>query len=87
MFVYNVNIFLDCRPLNFKLRYEFIDFLQDGSPMNAEHEHECNRKFISSQIDKKEVATFRSTKNIFLFGRGGATSLKYVDEIHIVVHI
>lgn len=76
--MYNVNhsVF---RPLNFKLRYEFIDFLQDGSPINAEHEHECNRKFVSSQMEKKEVATFRSTKNIFMFGRGGATSLKCVE--------
>lgn len=80
------------RPLNFKLRYEFIDFLQDGVAIEVEHEHNCNRKFVSSQIDKKEVGTFRSTRNIFLFGRGGTSTLKYnqslifLNHIHINIH-
>lgn len=50
--------------------------MQDGAATEPEHEHNCNRKFISSQLDKKETGTFRSTRNIFLFGRGGTSSLK-----------
>lgn len=51
-----------------------MDLQQDGSPMGAENE--CQRKFISQQLDKKEPILFRSTRNIFLFGRGGAMNLK-----------
>lgn len=42
-------------------------------------DNECQRKFVSNQMDKKEPIVFRSTRNIFLFGRGGAGNLKYVN--------
>lgn len=64
------------RPVDFKLRYEFVDLQQDGTAMGQDNE--CHRKFVSNQLDKKEPIVFRSSRNIFLFGRGGATSLKYV---------
>ncbi|XP_058457818.1 uncharacterized protein LOC131434755 isoform X2 [Malaya genurostris] len=64
------------RPLQFALRYEFVDFLQDGTPIGRESE--CNRRFMSSQIDKKGPHPVRSVRNIFLFGRGGAKHLNCV---------
>lgn len=64
------------RPVNFKLRYEFVDLQQDGAAMGQDNE--CHRKFVSNQLDRKEPIVFRSTRNVFLFGRGGATELKYV---------
>ncbi|XP_058836455.1 uncharacterized protein LOC131693017 isoform X2 [Topomyia yanbarensis] len=64
------------RPLQFALRYEFVDFLQDGTPIGRESE--CNRRFLSSQIDKKGPHPVRSVRNIFLFGRGGAKQLHCV---------
>lgn len=67
-------LILNFRPVNFKLRYEFVDLQQDGMPLADSNE--CSRKFISNQLDKKEPIVFRSTRNIFLFGRGGATNLK-----------
>ncbi|XP_030385378.1 uncharacterized protein LOC115632387 isoform X2 [Scaptodrosophila lebanonensis] len=65
------------RPLDFKLKYEFIDLHQDGLPLGG-GEHDCNRKFLSSLMDRKDPAIFRSVRNIFLFGRGGTRHLKCV---------
>lgn len=62
------------RPLNFKLRYEFVDLLQDGQAIGSEHE--CNRRFVNNLGEKRESGVVRSVRNIFLFGRGGASSLK-----------
>lgn len=63
------------RPLNFRLKYEFVDNIQDGQPMGLDTE--CNRKFISSQIpDKKEPLLFRGVKNVFFFGRGGQLNMR-----------
>lgn len=62
------------RPLQFALKYEFVDFLQDGVPFAGEHD--CNRRFSSSQIEKKGAHPVRSVRNIFLFGRGGAKHLQ-----------
>lgn len=39
---------------------------------------DCNRKFVSSLMDRKDPAIFRSVRNIFLFGRGGTRNLKCV---------
>ncbi|XP_055536271.1 uncharacterized protein LOC129724969 isoform X2 [Wyeomyia smithii] len=64
------------RPLQFSLRYEFVDFLQDGQPIGKESD--CNRRFLSSQLDKKGPHPVRSVRNIFLFGRGGAKQLHCV---------
>ncbi|XP_017861192.1 PREDICTED: uncharacterized protein LOC108612730 isoform X2 [Drosophila arizonae] len=65
------------RPLDFKLKYEFIDLHQDGLPQGG-GELDCNRKFVSSLMDRKDPAIFRSVRNIFLFGRGGTRHLKCV---------
>ncbi|KAH8366126.1 hypothetical protein KR093_009330, partial [Drosophila rubida] len=65
------------RPLDFKLKYEFIDLHQDGLPQGG-GELDCNRKFMSSLMDRKDPAIFRSVRNIFLFGRGGTRHLKCV---------
>lgn len=65
------------RPLEFKLKYEFIDLHQDGLPMGG-GELDCNRKFVSNLMDRKDPAIFRSVRNIFLFGRGGTRNLKCV---------
>jgi len=63
------------RPLNFKINYEFIDLFQDGIPID--NDQSCNRKFVSSLIDaQSEPITFRSVRNVFLFGRSGAQNLK-----------
>lgn len=61
------------RPLQFALRYEFVDFLQDGMPISADND--CNRRFASSQMEKKGPHPVRSVRNVFLFGRGGAKHL------------
>lgn len=85
LFIYSSSV--SNSPLSFKLRYEFIDFLQDGQPDGGgvggigapDHspEHSCNRRFVSAQVppDKRDVHPFRSTRNIFLFGRGGTANL------------
>ncbi|XP_037938714.1 uncharacterized protein LOC119671912 isoform X1 [Teleopsis dalmanni] len=65
------------RPLDFKLKYEFIDLHQDGLPMGG-GEHDCSRKFVSNMMDRKDPAIFRSVRNIFLFGRGGTRNLKCI---------
>lgn len=67
-------IFLIYRPVKFKLRYEFVDYQQDGTPIYSEHE--CQRKFVSSELERRDMGKFRSVRNIFLFGRGGASDMK-----------
>lgn len=67
--------FLLCRPLNFKINYEFVDLYQDGMPFD--NDQGCNRKFVSSLIDQQmEPIIFRSIRNVFFFGRSGAINLK-----------
>lgn len=60
--------------MNFKLRYEFVDYQQDGVPIYGDQE--CHRKFVSTDLERRDMGKFRSARNIFLFGRGGATQLK-----------
>uniref|UniRef100_A0A182TNP0 CUB domain-containing protein n=1 Tax=Anopheles melas TaxID=34690 RepID=A0A182TNP0_9DIPT len=62
------------RPLQFALRYEFVDLLQDGTAIGGENE--CHRRFASSQMERKGPHPVRSVRNIFLFGRGGAKHLQ-----------
>lgn len=62
------------RPVRFKLRYEFVDYQQDGVAMSEEKK--CDRKFISVDLQRREMGKFRSVRNIFLFGRGGSSNLK-----------
>lgn len=66
------------RPLGFKIRYEFVDLLQDGMPFDGASDYDCSRKFVSTQIERKEPGIVRSVRNIFLFGRGGATNVKCI---------
>lgn len=70
------------RPLTFKLKYEFVDLHQDGVPANApaaaastQDVLDCDRKFVSSLLERKELHTFKSIRNVFFFGRGGNTNL------------
>jgi hypothetical protein len=73
----NQKVFSFSRPLNFKIRYEFVDYIQDGLPIDSEHG--CNRKFVSSLMEKRsDPISFRSVRNVFYFGRGGARNLKWV---------
>lgn len=60
--------------MKFKLRYEFIDYQQDGTPINSEHE--CQRKFVSTELERRDMGKFRSLRNIFMFGRGGSNDLQ-----------
>lgn len=75
------------RPLNFKLRYEFVDLFQYGVAMSVDSdsksEYNCNRRFVSNSIDKRDPIIVRSVRNVFLFGRGGADNLKYDSFIYI----
>lgn len=59
------------------MKYEFVDLHQDGAPMGG-GELDCNRKFVSSLMDRKDPAIFRSVRNVFLFGRGGTRNLKCI---------
>lgn len=72
---FNLCVFLIAsRPVNFKLRYEFVDYHQDGAPTYTEQD--CHRKFVSNELERRDMGKFRSVRNIFLFGRGGAAHLK-----------
>lgn len=62
--------------MRFKLRYEFVDYQQDGEAITEDKR--CERKFISVDLQRREMGKFRSVRNIFLFGRGGSTNLKCV---------
>jgi len=77
------------RPVRFVALYEFVDPRQDGEPFGT---GPCDRRFVSrhrtgpvmpSNVimpyrgDMRENS-FRSSKDIFLFGRGGARHLKCV---------
>ncbi|XP_059613973.1 uncharacterized protein LOC132260076 [Phlebotomus argentipes] len=66
------------RPLSFRLKYEFVDLQQDGIPMGADQD--CNRRFVSSMMDRRDPGVFRSVRNVFLFGRGGARSFRCVHR-------
>ncbi|GAB0095570.1 uncharacterized protein DMENIID0001_109660 [Sergentomyia squamirostris] len=66
------------RPLAFKLKYEFVDLQQDGIPMGADTD--CNRRFVSSMMDRRDPGVFRSVRNVFLFGRGGSRSFRCIHR-------
>uniref|UniRef100_A0A1B0CN39 CUB domain-containing protein n=1 Tax=Lutzomyia longipalpis TaxID=7200 RepID=A0A1B0CN39_LUTLO len=66
------------RPLNFRLKYEFVDLQQDGMPTGADTD--CNRRFVSSMMDRRDPGVFRSVRNVFLFGRGGSRSFRCVHR-------
>ncbi|XP_065344971.1 uncharacterized protein LOC135942650 [Cloeon dipterum] len=74
------------RPVRFTLLYEFVDPRMDGEPFGS---GPCDRRFISRHktgpvlpsnvlVPYRDLRenSFRSPKDIFLFGRGGARHLK-----------
>lgn len=41
---------------------------------------DCNRRFVSSLMERKELNVFKSVRNVFFFGRGGAANLSCVHR-------
>lgn len=41
---------------------------------------DCNRRFVSSLMERKELNVFRGVRNVFFFGRGGAANLSCVHR-------
>ncbi|KAK7083633.1 hypothetical protein SK128_021018, partial [Halocaridina rubra] len=55
-------------PLNYEIHFEFVNMVQE----NRKPESDCDHIFISNQGARGH---FSSPKNLFLYGRGGKTSL------------
>lgn len=77
------------RPLTFRLKYEFVDLQQDGTPsavatttanQSGTIGSDCNRRFVSSLMERKDVNVFKSVRNVFFFGRGGAKNMSCVHR-------
>lgn len=84
------------RPLTFRLKYEFVDLNQDGIPAVStasaynrsqgegagvrETNIDCNRRFVSSLMERKDVNSFKSVRNVFFFGRGGSKNMSCVHR-------
>lgn len=41
---------------------------------------DCHRRFVSSLMERKDVNVFKSARNVFFFGRGGAKNLSCVHR-------
>lgn len=66
------------RPVSFRALYEFVDLHQDGE---AHGPGPCSRRFTSrSLLSQGEPQNFTSPKDVFLFGRGGNTNLRYNEN-------
>nr|CAH7749293.1 unnamed protein product [Callosobruchus chinensis] len=75
------------RPVTFKALYEFVDLHVDGEPFG---DGPCSRKFgytTSNKVPDEGISTaneeegqqkFRSPRDVFLYGRGGARNLSCV---------
>ncbi|KAL1140517.1 hypothetical protein AAG570_000447, partial [Ranatra chinensis] len=63
-------------PLEFMLRYEFVDTLLEGSHIKSS-ENPCDRVFTSS-ITSPSGGRFQSPRSVFYYGRGGAHNLSCV---------
>nr|CAH7729401.1 unnamed protein product [Callosobruchus chinensis] len=75
------------RPVTFKALYEFVDLHVDGEPFG---DGPCSRKFgyttsnkvpdegISTANEEERQQKFRSPRDVFLYGRGGARNLSCV---------
>jgi hypothetical protein len=63
-------------PLNFELRYEFVETSLEGSRV-PDSTNICDRQFVSSNppITKGK---FYSPRRVFLYGRGGSANLSCV---------
>lgn len=69
----NREIGLPCRPVNFRALYEFVDLHQDGDPYGN---GPCSRIFYSRNRDHYPDRRFQATRDIFLYGRGGAKNIR-----------
>ncbi|XP_044012328.1 uncharacterized protein LOC122855201 isoform X2 [Aphidius gifuensis] len=63
------------RQINFRALYEFVDLYQDG---DAYGNGPCSRVFYSRNRDQYPDRKFQATRNIFLYGRGGAKNLSCI---------
>ncbi|XP_044271339.1 uncharacterized protein LOC123015593 [Tribolium madens] len=61
------------RPVQFRALYEFVDLHLDGEPYGP---GACSRRFSSLNQDGPQK--FRSPRDIFLYGRGGAKNISCV---------
>jgi hypothetical protein len=68
-------------PYSFSLNYEFVDTEMGGEPMkfdgngNADDKKMENEIALCSRTFKSRRGEFRSPRNVFLHGRGGAKNL------------
>lgn len=65
--------------MSFKALYEFVDLHQDGEPFGR---GPCSRRFLSRTGGPVPnfPQKFESPKDVFLFGRGGNTNLRYTSK-------
>jgi hypothetical protein len=63
-------------PLEFMLRYEFVDTVLEGSHIKNS-ENPCDRVFTSSATSPSS-GKFQSPRSVFYYGRGGAHNLSCV---------
>lgn len=63
-------------PLNFELRYEFVDTSLEGAQVPESH-NLCDRLFVST--DSRSIhGKFYSPRSVFYYGRGGSGNLSCV---------
>ncbi|KAG5885527.1 hypothetical protein JTB14_022016 [Gonioctena quinquepunctata] len=60
------------KPVSFKALYEFVDLHMDGDPLD---DGPCSRKFGNAVANNDFQQKFRSPRDIFLYGRGGAKNI------------
>ncbi|CAH1119115.1 unnamed protein product, partial [Phaedon cochleariae] len=69
------------RPVTFKALYEFVDLHVDGEPYG---DGPCSRRFGNvAQGDNDAQHTFRSPRDVFLYGRGGAKNISCVYRFEV----
>jgi hypothetical protein len=57
--------------VQFRALYEFVDLHLDGEPYGP---GPCSRRFVAAAQDASQK--FRSPRDIFLYGRGGAKNIR-----------
>ena len=57
--------------MQFRALYEFVDLHLDGEPFGPDV---CSRRFTSATQESSQK--FRSPRDIFLYGRGGAKNIR-----------
>ncbi|XP_054258135.1 uncharacterized protein LOC128983034 [Macrosteles quadrilineatus] len=63
-------------PLNFLIRYEFVDTSLEGSHVKGS-DNPCDRVFLSSP-NSLSSGKFQSPRSVFYYGRGGAQNLSCI---------